>query len=268
MNQKHKFKSAGIGLVICSLCGRRASDDVHDMAEHQAIGPSFTSKRGACVSTIIQSMLLMMMDGVDKFQKKVLGFPAPTEPQLLSESRHAFRTDFIKEELSEYALAYREGRLDDAVDAWVDLIYVALGALLEMGIEPMAAFDPVQSANMAKVRGMTKRGDTYDAQKPEGWTPPDHAAVIAELVLRSQVPPAFLEATKIMLERAAAYNSESTKREEHFPLGDVSFFQMMWVKMARMKADVTSGRSPNRDHLIDIMNYANFWINHLDGRPL
>lgn len=242
------------------------------MPNQTQISASFTTmaaaRRDTHAGTIIQSMLLIMMDGVDEFQKKILNFPMPNEPRLLNESRHEFRRKFLLEEIDEYDKAYREGDIEGVVDGLVDNIYVALGELLEMGVEPMAAFDPVQSANMAKVRGQTKRGDSCDAVKPEGWTPPDHAAVLADLVLRSKVPPAFLEATKICLERAAKYNQGTVRREDHFPLGDASFMQMLWVKAIRLRSDVESGAKPDRDHLIDIMNYANFWVNHLDGRPL
>ena len=214
----------------------------------------------------MENKLINMMTDVDEFQRKILELPCAPGP--LAEHRFDFKVGHMHEELNEFETAYAEGHLDAQVDALVDLIYVAFGALLEMGVPPDEAFGTVHEANMRKVRGETKRGEAHDAVKPDGWTPPSHAELLAALRLRSKVSAPLLEATIIVQERAASYNAGTVRREDHFPLGVTSIFQMMWVKLIRMRSDIEAGRPVNRDHLIDFINYASFGVNHLDGRPL
>ena len=214
----------------------------------------------------LQETLTDMMTQVDDFQKKILELPCVIGP--LPAHRFKFKIDHMREEIDEFEKAYDDDVFENQVDALIDLIYVAMGALLEMGVLPHKAFDTVHDANMKKVRGETKRGESYDAMKPEGWTPPDHSALITNILLRAAVRPALLEATAIMLERGAAYNGGSVKREDHFPLGMTSIFTVLWIKIIRMRSDIESGRTINRDHLRDLINYAGFGMDILDGRPL
>jgi len=60
--------------------------------------------------------------------------------------------------------------LPKAADACIDQLYVIIGNLLAMGIDPRPLFDAVHAANMAKVGGPVVNGKTM---KPEGWQPPD-----------------------------------------------------------------------------------------------
>ncbi len=211
-------------------------------------------------------MLAAMMTDVNQFQREIQDLPCAPEP--LQEHRHKFRLMHLNEELSEIDAANQAGDFEGTVDGYIDLIYVAMGALLEMGVTPNEAFGTVHDANMQKVRGMTKRGEAYDAIKPEGWEPPDHSALLAALLLRSQVSAPLLEATRVQLARAAKYNGENVRREDHFPFGMKSVYQMMHVKMMRMRADLDAGRDVDRDHLIDLINYSGFGVNLLDGRPM
>ena len=115
------------------------------------------------------------------FNDKVAGYPIPAAPELLSVPRANFRTDFMQEELDEFMKANREGDLDGAVDACIDLMYVTMGALGEMGVLIQPTWAEVQQANMRKPRGeRAKRpgAQGFDAVKPEGWTiPADVTAV-------------------------------------------------------------------------------------------
>jgi predicted HAD superfamily Cof-like phosphohydrolase len=209
-----------------------------------------------------------MTDGVDVFQKDLMKLPCANinAPQRLPESRRNFRTAFLQEELNEFAVSKT---IEDDIDALIDLIYVALGALLEMGVDPMKHFDVVQDANMSKVRGATKRGEYYDAVKPEGWQPPDHEAIIEELKLRYAVAQPLLEATKIVLKRGEDYNhGEEVKREDHFVFGLTSIFSLMWVKIKRLEADIRANRPIKRDHLLDLINYSRFGVDFIDGRKM
>lgn len=112
------------------------------------------------------------------FNNQVVGFPIPQQPELLSEDRATFREGFMQEELDEFRKANRAGDLDGSVDACIDLLYVTVGALGEMGVLVQPTWDEVQRANMAKVRGgLSKRPGSkgFDAVKPEGWKAPSHA---------------------------------------------------------------------------------------------
>lgn len=114
----------------------------------------------------------------DAFNDQVVGFPIPPQPELLSEDRATFREGFMQEELDEFRKANRAGDLDGSVDACIDLLYVTVGALGEMGVLVQPTWDEVQRANMAKMRGgLSKRPGSkgFDAVKPEGWRAPSHA---------------------------------------------------------------------------------------------
>ena len=113
-----------------------------------------------------------------RFNAEIVGYPIPAQPELMSEDRAGFRADFMQEELDEFRKAQKAGDLDGAVDAIIDLTYVAMGALNEMGVAAQPTFDEVHNANMRKKRGaLSKRpgGQGFDAIKPEGWKAPSHA---------------------------------------------------------------------------------------------
>lgn len=98
-------------------------------------------------------------------------------PRLLAQDLHAFRSNFMEEELAEYCKAYAEQDLEGQLDALVDLVYVALGTAYLHGFDFNEAWRRVQHANMQKVRAQTssdsKRGSMHDVVKPKGWRPPD-----------------------------------------------------------------------------------------------
>lgn len=115
----------------------------------------------------------------DKFN-----IPIPHSPKMLQSDVFEYRRKFLQEELDEYAYAYKNGDYLEMVDALLDLIYVAIGTLLLMGLKPVVireTWAEVQRANITKERVKTaehsKRGHTLDVVKPEGWTPPRHSAV-------------------------------------------------------------------------------------------
>ena len=113
----------------------------------------------------------------ERFNRDLIGLTIPDEPTILSDERADFRVLHLEEELVETDTAFQEGNFEQAVDGLIDLTYVALGALVEMGINVNGVFGEVHDRNMAKVRGsVAKRSSNgFDAIKPEGWTPPDLA---------------------------------------------------------------------------------------------
>lgn len=99
---------------------------------------------------------------------KAFGHPAPDIPAPLTEERKAARIAWIAEELQELRDA---DNLVDQVDANIDIIYLALGNLVEMGTLPQAFQDIVQEANMGKLweDGKPHLRDDGKIIKPPGW---------------------------------------------------------------------------------------------------
>lgn len=119
---------------------------------------------------------------LDKF-----AVPQESEPRIMPPDVMEFRLGHLKEELTEAADAAVAGDVEQLFDAMIDLIYVATGTLIMMGLDDeaiIAGWNEVQRANMSKKRvesaDKSKRGHSYDVVKPEGWTPPDIAGVVVE----------------------------------------------------------------------------------------
>lgn len=114
---------------------------------------------------------------VKDFQTK-FGIPMPETPTFLSNEAFEFRVNFLQEELEEFYGDHKAGNMEGAADALVDLVYVAHGTALMMGIPWEKIWDEVQRANMTKVRAtsaeQSKRGTALDIIKPAGWVGPDH----------------------------------------------------------------------------------------------
>lgn len=123
--------------------------------------------------------VVWMGEEVERFNREIIGYPIPTTPQVLDADRRKFRMDHVMEELTEFRDACEANNVEEAADAIIDLVYVALGALVEMGVCVQPVFAEVHRANMAKVRGTKpSRPDNqggFDAVKPAGWKAPDHS---------------------------------------------------------------------------------------------
>lgn len=114
------------------------------------------------------------LEDVRRFQEKFrqLSF---YHPGFLTRRKLEERARFLQEELNELLDATT---LEDQADALVDLVYVAKGTAVMMGLPWPELWDDVQRANMAKVRGATHRGNLVDVKKPPGWQPPNGAAIL------------------------------------------------------------------------------------------
>jgi len=102
----------------------------------------------------------------------------PDNPELVN-----FRTSFLMEELAEYTQAITKKDDAAALDALVDIVYIALGTAWLFNLPFEKAWKEVQTANMKKVRAKSKskkRGTAFDVIKPNGWRPPDIDQVIYE----------------------------------------------------------------------------------------
>ena len=109
---------------------------------------------------------------VGDFQREILGNRSPVAPRFMADPRNTILC--LKEEVDELAKAVDAQDLVGAVDALVDLVYFALGASYQMGVNFDEAFLIVHMANLQKRRGKTKRPESAngDAVKPEGWVDP------------------------------------------------------------------------------------------------
>ena len=100
------------------------------------------------------------------------GHPTAERPRLIGADRAKKRYDWMLEELNEFLEA--EGDIVEQADAMIDLIYFALGTLVEMGIRPDEPFEIVQKANMSKLWPDGKPHFRADGKtiKPDTWIDP------------------------------------------------------------------------------------------------
>lgn len=121
-------------------------------------------------------------EDVQAFHDK-FGLKRPNFPMLpfYHKDLASFRTKFLREELSEFELALAEGDLENAFDALLDLVYVAMGTADLMGLPWQKGWDEVQRANMSKKRAESAndstRGTQLDVIKPENFKAPDHSYI-------------------------------------------------------------------------------------------
>lgn len=107
----------------------------------------------------------------------------PVGPRRVPVELVQFRTRFLDEELAEFKAAIENHDPVEAFDALLDLVYVAMGTAHLLGFPWQEGWDEVHRTNMAKVRARSaaesKRGASFDVVKPEGWTAPDLAGILA-----------------------------------------------------------------------------------------
>lgn len=124
-----------------------------------------------------------LLKDIDQFHKKFkfeknLKVGIPDDNELVN-----FRTSFLMEELAEYTQAITKKDAAGALDALVDIVYIALGTAWLFNLPFEKAWNEVQKANMSKIRTKSKskkRGTSFDVVKPKGWTPPDIEQIIEE----------------------------------------------------------------------------------------
>lgn len=101
----------------------------------------------------------------------------PETPHIPAESIQTLRRTLLTEEFNELMHALDQHDLVSIAGEAIDLLYVTYGLCVAYGIDADAVFAEVQRANMAKTTG-ARRADGKQL-KPEGWTPPDIAGVLA-----------------------------------------------------------------------------------------
>lgn len=91
-------------------------------------------------------------------------------------STFGLRLKLVREEYTEFMLALMRRDLAEVADGALDLVYVVIGTLVTLGIDPRPIWNEIQRANMGK-EGGGKREDGK-ILKPPGWTPPDVAGIL------------------------------------------------------------------------------------------
>ena len=81
-----------------------------------------------------------MLVKVAEFNREVVALPIPETPQVLGEQRRTWANAALQEELKEFNDAADAGDVLEAADALIDLVYFALGRLVEMGVPATAVW--------------------------------------------------------------------------------------------------------------------------------
>ena len=117
---------------------------------------------------------------VTKFHT-AFGHPAPTGPPSFKHVRTGLRIELMQEELGETIKGLEAGDMVETADGIGDLVWVAVGLAVELGINMAPVFAAIAAANMAKLGPDGKpiyRESDNKILKPAGWKPADVAAVL------------------------------------------------------------------------------------------
>lgn len=123
-------------------------------------------------------MLNEEYEKVKQFQK-AFNCPYSEKPVFMGDKRASERADFMSEEIREFVDATN---IYEQADAMIDLIYFALGTMVEMGVKPKEIFDIVHNANMTKLWDDGKvhfRESDNKVMKPPNWEDPEPKIIIA-----------------------------------------------------------------------------------------
>lgn len=127
---------------------------------------------------------LDMIEDVREFHK-ACGTNDPYAPTWPNWSKRRLRADLLQEEANEliaeltnpeFSWENFETHLADTAKEIVDVIYVAIGTALSMGIPLEKVWAEVHQSNMAKVdptTGKVRRREDGKVLKPEGWQKPN-----------------------------------------------------------------------------------------------
>lgn len=249
-------------------------------------------KEGLTREALVAEVVAKMLAADEQFNEAVTGIVPPPAPTVIKGDRLRWTLSALNEEVKEFEEACFVGDIVESADALIDLIYFALGRLVEMGVPAKPVFEGVHSANMGKERGeLSKRPGAmgHDAVKPEGWTPPNHEWLL-EFTLadlkelrrlreaerqREALSPVWQRLQQLRETKGQDYNNVPGGRDAYFPFGHLSYAHMVHTKNLRMQSLVRSmlanGKAPNYDSLVDtvedLVNYATYYAEAIrDGR--
>ena len=112
-------------------------------------------------------------EAVKEFHLK-FNHPVGNSPKIMERERAVARYHWMKEEIDEFLEAVNQKDIVEQADAMIDVIYFALGTLVEMGIKPDRLFNIVQEANMSKLwdDGLPHYNSEGKTIKPPTWQDP------------------------------------------------------------------------------------------------
>ena len=118
------------------------------------------------------------VNAIVQFNKEILGIQQ-RPPHGMPKAEQDITLKCLVEEVTEFHTAMQHDKIIDQVDALIDLIYFAVGAMYKIGLTPEqihACCMAVHNANMAKKKGVNAKRATgaADAVKPKNWVPPEH----------------------------------------------------------------------------------------------
>lgn len=105
---------------------------------------------------------------VEEFQYKA-GHPVNEKPTLMIKSRAFVRYKCMHDELDEFITA---SNIYEQADSIMDLIYYAIGTLVELGVHPDDLFLLLHEYNMKKVQ-FVENDESGRVKKPSWWHHPD-----------------------------------------------------------------------------------------------
>jgi predicted HAD superfamily Cof-like phosphohydrolase len=120
------------------------------------------------------------LDDVREFHE-AMDAPVAYRPEVPDARIRETRKRLIEEEFRELMVELDGDDVAAVAKETVDLVYVALGAAVEYGIDLDLVWDVVHASNMAKLgpNGKPTRREDGKILKPEGWQAPDIAALLA-----------------------------------------------------------------------------------------
>ena len=125
-----------------------------------------------------------LINDIVDFNQMVLGIE-PRETGLLSTNEYQITVNCLSEEVKEFNEAHINDDLVGCVDALIDGIYFAVGALYKHGLtsdQISRCIAAVHLCNMEKKKGVNSKRDTgaADAVKGDDWVGPE--AMIKEIL--------------------------------------------------------------------------------------
>ena len=117
---------------------------------------------------------------VEKFNQDVIGIKSRSIGEL-DPKEHEWLVGALGEEITELEVAYSGHDFVGQIDAVIDLIYFAAGALTRFGLPSDVSehiFNVVHQCNLQKIKGRKQERDVQsnlDAVKPEDWSDPSAA---------------------------------------------------------------------------------------------
>ena len=106
---------------------------------------------------------------VKEFQSQA-GQIVNNTPTYLSRERVLVRYQWMLDEIKEFLEA---NNIYQQADAIMDLLYYALGTLVEMGIKPDELFILLHEWNLKKISSTVSYDENGKVLKPKGWRHPD-----------------------------------------------------------------------------------------------